>query len=114
MAGNARSGRRNRDPLVVGGRIYLRALVDNPDYRTQFTAQFERAITGEDPIKAVEAFLKIFEHGYGRPPQALDVKVGNSDGPLEFRILDVAGADFAFGGGDLPTRAVPLPTGVTE
>ena len=104
MAGNARSGRRNRDPVVIGWRDFCRKVVSDPAVQAKI-----KSTALENP----EFALRLAEHGYGRPPQALDVKVAN-DRPLEFRILDATGAAFAFGGGDLPTRSIPLPTKASE
>jgi len=104
MAGNARSGRRNRDPIVIGWRDFCRSVVSDPAVQAKIKAT---------ALESPDFALRLAEHGYGRPPQALDVKVAN-DGPLEFRILDAAGAAFAFGGGDLPTRSIPLPTEASE
>lgn len=87
----------------------MRAAVDDSDRWSRFVATVDRQLAKGNP----DPFLKAFEHGYGRPPQALDVS-HRSEGPLEFRILDATGATFAFGGGDLPTRSVPLPTEITE
>jgi hypothetical protein len=100
----------------------VRDIVDEPERRQRFINALDASLVGwarsKNPSEAagaaVAAYLRAFEHGYGRPPQALDVKVGNSDGPFEFRILDAAGAAFAFGGGDLPTRSIPLPTEASE
>ena len=106
VAGRSGKGRGNPDPIVVGFREFCRSVVSDP--RVQAKIQ-------ETALANPEFALRLAEHGYGRPPQALDVKFGNSnDGPLEFRILDATGADFAFGRHDLPTRSVPLPTAATE
>ena len=98
-------GRSGRKPDTTGFRSWCRSVVDRESVKTLIAAKAEA-----DP----EFALKVAEHGYGRPPQALDVHVGNDNGPLEFRILDATGAAFEFGRNDLPTRAVPLPTAATE
>ncbi len=113
MAGGGKragAGRRKGNVNVVGGRARMRTAVDDEDRWTRFIATVDAQLAKGNP----DPFLKAFEHGYGRPPQALDVSHRTQDGPLEFRILDATGADFAFGGGDLPTRSVPLPTAVAE
>jgi len=104
VKGRSGTGRHKRDPVVIGWRDFCRTVVSDP--RVQAKIQ-------ETALANPEFALRLAEHGYGRPPQALDVKVAN-EGPLEFRILDAAGAAFAFGGGDLPTRSIPLPTEATE
>jgi len=76
-------------------------------------------IASGKPPRNSQAILKALEiklaYAHGRPHQAMAVAVSNEEsGPLEFRILDAAGAAFAFGGGDLPTRSIPLPTEVAE
>ncbi len=121
MASGGKRANSGRKQTVTGGREWVRDIVDEPERRQRFINALDAALVGwarsKNPSEAagaaVAAYLRAFEHGYGRPPQALDVKVAN-DNPLEFRILDATGADFAFGGGDLPTRSVPLPTAVAE
>jgi len=106
MAGvKGRSGRRNRDPIVTGFREFCRDVVSDPKVQAKIRRQ---ALANPDFA------LRVAEHGFGRPPQALDVSHRTENGPLEFRILDATGADFAFGRNDLPTAAVPLPTGAVE
>jgi len=98
-------GRSGRKPDATGFRAWAREVVDRESTRKLIADKAD-----SDPDYA----LRLCEHAYGRPPQALDVSHRTEDGPLEFRILDVTGAAFAFGGGDLPTRSLPLPTGVAE
>ena len=90
---------------------------------TQEWREFCRDVTASEAVRALirskaetdpDYALKIAEAAHGRPPQALDIAHRNEGGPLEFRILDATGADFAFGRGDLPTRSVPLPTEALE
>ena len=52
----------------------MRSLVDNPERRRRLTEQFDAALSGADALDAVASFVKIFEHAYGRPPQALDIR----------------------------------------
>lgn len=104
MAGvKGRSGRK-RDPNIIGFRDFCRSVVSDPKVQAKIHAT---------ALANADFALRLAEHGYGRPPQALDVKVGSSS-PLEFRILDATGAAFAFGGHDLPTRSIPLPTEASE
>jgi len=98
-------GRSGRKPDATGFRAWAREVVDR-----ESTRQLIADKANVDPDYA----LRLCEHAYGRPPQALDVSHRTDDGPLEFRILDATGADFAFGRNDLPTAAVPLPTGAVE
>lgn len=102
-----RGGKRTgagRPKEVLGWRDFCRSVIGDPRIQAAIKA---RALRNPDFA------LRVAEQGYGRPPQALDVS-HRSEGPLEFRILDATGAIFAFGGGDLPTRSVPLPTEATE
>ena len=59
---------------AVGGRRWVRELVDDPERREAFRACLDSALAGKDPVDGVAAYLRAFEHGYGRPPQALDVR----------------------------------------
>jgi hypothetical protein len=69
--------------VVDGGRSWVRSIVDDPDRRMRFQQALDAALLGwvtspnkgEAAAAAVGAYLRAFEHGYGRPPQALDVKV---------------------------------------
>lgn len=97
--------RKNTDPVVVGFREFCRNVVSHPEVK----AKIEAAARANP-----EFALRVAEHGYGRPPQALDVSHNTGQVPLEFRILDVNGAAFAFGGGDLPAHAVPVPAKAPE
>lgn len=105
MAGvKGRSGRKNRPPEVIGFRDFCRNVIANPKVQAGITRRALR-----DP----EFALRVAEHGFGRPPQALDVKIGGDNGPLEFRILDAAGNPFTLGGA-VPAAAVPLPGEAAE
>ena len=75
------SGRKQE---AAGFRQWCRHLFNDPKVRAAV-----RKRAKEDP----EFALRIAEHGWGRPPQALDVKVGNSEeSPLVVKHkLDVTG-----------------------
>lgn len=108
------SGRKRGSTKVVGGRPRMRGLVDDPKRIAKFRKALDAALDGPDSLAAVTAYLRVFEHGYGRPPQALDVKLGTGDnGPIDFRILDATGAPFALGAG-VPAAVVPLPGEAAE
>lgn len=113
MAGGRRTGS-GRKRTQSDARGWLKAVVDDPIRREAFRDCLDRALASEDPSVGVAAFFRAFEHAFGRPPQSLQLDHRTSEGPLEFRILDAAGAAFAFGGGDLPTRSIPLPTEASE
>lgn len=81
MAG--KKGRSGRKPEATGYRAWCRSVADRPEIRAKILA---RAL--EDPDFA----LRLAEHGYGRPPQALDVRLeGDSDSPLCYRALPEGG-----------------------
>jgi len=103
-----RGGKRDgagRPREVVAFREFCRTVVSDPAVQRKIK---------ETAKKNPDFALRVAEHGFGRPPQALDVSHRTENGPLEFRILDATGADFSFGRNDLPTAAVPLPKGVAE
>lgn len=59
----------------------MRAIVDNPTRWQKFLEAIDAQLANKNP----EAFLKAFEHGYGRAPQALDVNLGGvGGGPATF------------------------------
>ena len=103
--GGKRAGAGRKDS-VVGGRAWLRSIADDPARRLRVESAIDKAITkGElGPI------FHAFEHGYGRPPQALDIKLGNADAE-GFRCVFDDGTPIGHG---LPATALPLPAGVAE
>ena len=62
MAG--KKGRSGRKPSATGYRAWCREVADRDDIRAAILGKAQ-----QDPDFA----LKVAEHGYGRPPQALDV-----------------------------------------
>ena len=82
-------GKAGRPPTNPKGREWFRHLVDEEDLRRKYEANLRAKLDAGD----TDAFLKTFEHGYGRPAQALDVKttVDMPSGALTF-ILQPAGA----------------------
>lgn len=80
--GGRRSGA-GRKRSVEGGRCWLRDVIDHPERRLRFVHALDACLLGWARAKspseaagaAVTAYLRAFEHGYGRPPQALDVKL---------------------------------------
>lgn len=98
-------GRSGRKPDTTGYRAWCRSVVDRDTVRSLIAAKAE-----SDPDYA----LRLCEHAYGRPPQALDVTLGNGeDGPIEFRIVDATGAPFALGAG-MVAAALPVPGEAAE
>jgi hypothetical protein len=82
MAG--KKGRSGRKSYVQGFRDFCREVVLSEQVREKMRAEAE-----ENPDYA----LKLAEHGFGRPPQSMDLKVsGDADQPLVYR------AEFADGG----------------
>ena len=73
--GGARPGA-GRKPTAVGFRQWCRDVVMQPEV---LEALAERALYDTDFA------LKVAEHGFGRPPQSLDVSVATSEQPQEFR-----------------------------
>lgn len=63
-------GKSGPRPTNPKGREWFRSLVDEPTLRRKYEANLRAKLDAGD----VDAFLKTFEHGYGRPAQALDVK----------------------------------------
>jgi len=106
--GNRGGTGKARGPVVVGGRERMRGLVDDAGRIEKFRKALDRALNGVDALEAVQAYLRVFEHGYGRPPQALDVNVAQPKGALDFRIVDANGAPFTFGAG-MAAAALPVP-----
>jgi len=68
--GGRREGSGRRSAKAVGGRQRMRDLVDNPERWKAFVEKLDADLRAGRS----EAFVKCFEHGYGRPPQALDIK----------------------------------------
>ena len=95
--GGARPNSGPRRP-IAGTRKWFRDLVEDPKRR----AKVEAIIDQDLAENRLENYWKAVEHGFGRPPQALDVKVGGGEGPLEFEI------QFSDG-----STAAPLPTNVS-
>jgi len=109
--GGSREGS-GRKQSVKGGREWVRGIVDDPDRRTRFLNALDAALVGwarsknpsEAAASAVTAYLRAFEHGYGRPPQALDVSLSSQDA-LRF----IAEYPTAAGGDVGPAAAAELP-----
>lgn len=84
--GNRNAQKTNR------GRQFMRDLVDDADRRALFT----KALDAELAEGKTRAFIETFEHGYGRPPQALDVNFANAtsdDGEQQVFQVKIAGGD---------------------
>lgn len=94
-------GRRNIDPTVVGFRQFCRDVISNPKVKAKIEAA---------ALRNPEFALRLAEHGYGRPPQALDVRLGNAD-VGGFRCTFDDGTPIGYG---LPATALPLPAGIVE
>lgn len=77
-------GRSGAKPINPKGREWFRRLVDDQELRRKYEANLRAKLEAGD----VDAFLKTFEHGYGRPPQALAVTaaVEMPSGPLKIVI----------------------------
>jgi hypothetical protein len=80
----------------------MRIAVDNPKRWERFIQAIDVQLSEGNP----EAFLRAFEHGYGRPPQALDVRTAEVT-PGQQRIYRAAFDD----GDAIAPEAVPLPEG---
>ena len=92
MAG--RPGKSGRRPQATGFRDWCRRIALDPKVQKAIKAEAET-----DPWFA----LKVAEHGFGRPPQSLDVKVEAT--PVRYA-FDVP----AYSAGDLPTSTtLPAP-----
>lgn len=89
-------GRSGRKPKAVGFRQWCRDVVMQPEV---LEAMKTRAKTDTDFA------LKLSEHGFGRPPQALDVKVAGGSKPLRFELP---------GSGDLPAAVTGVSVGGTD
>jgi hypothetical protein len=106
--GNRGGTGKARGPVVTGGREWLRSLADDPKRRKAF----EKALDAQLKAGSGELFGKVFEGGYGRPPQALDVRTTavGAGGQVIYRAavqgLDSAefeglpGSDVSLGGTD--------------
>ena len=78
--------RGNQNARRVGGahdrgRDWARKIVDDPKRRKAFEAAVDAQLKGGGG----DLFLRCFDHGYGRPPQALDVKVKTPGIDLQFK-----------------------------
>jgi hypothetical protein len=89
-------GRSGLKPINPKGREWFRRLVDEESLRRKYEANLRAKLDAGD----TEAFLKTFEHGYGRPGQTLDVhtKIDLPSGPLKI-VIQKAEA-IAIGGSD--------------
>lgn len=56
---------------VAGTRAWLRKMCENPDMRAKVEAAVRASVEEGD----LSDYWKALEHGFGRPPQALDIKV---------------------------------------
>lgn len=96
------SGRKHGSTRIGGGgRARMRALVDDPKRWKAYVKAIDAALRAGDP----GPLEKAFEHGYGRPPQALDVNfggVGQEGGGLTFAVVLSTGQP-------LPPAATGLP-----
>jgi hypothetical protein len=87
---------KGRPPTNPKGREWFRHLVDQEELRRKYEANLRAKLDAGD----TDAFLKTFEHGYGRPAQALDVKT-TIDIPAGALPITVVPADsIAIGGTD--------------
>ena len=86
-----------RTRTVLGFREWCRSVVDSPKVREAMAAA---------ALKDPDFALKLSEHGYGRPPQSLDVNVNPGGGAIEHRVC------FADGNA-LSAAAVPIPAGAS-
>ena len=94
--GGARPGA-GRKPTAVGFRQWCRDVVMRPEV---LQALEERALTD------TEFALKVAEHGFGRPPQALDIKVGgDSDQPIRHEVTMPGGTPLSASVAGLPTSS---------
>ena len=95
-------GRPKGTVKVAGTRAWFRNIVENPELRAQVESVIREAVLKGD----LTDYWKAVEHGFGRPPQALDVKVGPGEGgPLVFEVqLDDGSPAFATPE-SLPTEA---------
>jgi hypothetical protein len=89
----SRNGGRKRNDSGFQFRAWCRDLIAEPKVRA---AVAKRART--DPDFA----LRVAEHGFGRPPQSLDVKVGTGKGTIRHTVT-------VAGGGALPPGAAGVP-----
>ena len=87
--------KRGRPTKVAGTRKWFREIVEDPDRRQKVIDVIDAGIKAGNLCD----YWKAVEHGFGRPPQALDVKIGGGDEALEFEIK------FADG-----SPAAPLPS----
>ncbi len=98
-SGGKRAGA-GRKVGVSGTRAWFRALCERPTLKKKV----EEIILAEVKKGDLTNFWKAIEHGFGRPPQALDVKIGgDQEAPLVF---DIRLAD----GTPLPSAVAELPT----
>ncbi len=82
MAG--KKGRSGRKSFVTGFREFCRGVVMDPDLQEKMKKRAQ-----ED----MDYALKLAEHGFGRPPQALDLKVaGDNLAPLALQVTMIEGA----------------------
>jgi len=88
-------GRSGRKPERTGWREWCRSIVLDPEVQSNIAAEAKR-----NP----ELALKLAEHGFGRPSQALDLNVNPRDSTDE-----IYRAEFAEGPAVHPSAAEGLP-----
>ncbi len=99
MPGGRRPGA-GRKREAKGGRAWARTVADN--YRERAIRALE-VLETLDPDKFLARYFAFYEHGYGRPPQALDI---SSDQPIQFVAHFADGAPVS-----APAEAVPEGAG---
>jgi hypothetical protein len=62
-------GRSGRKPTNPTGRLWFRSLVDQEELRSQFERNLRAKLAEGD----IDAFMRTFEHAYGRPGTSVDV-----------------------------------------
>ena len=67
---------------IAGTRKWFRDIVENPDLRSRV----EKIIQAEVAQGQLENWWKAVEHGFGRPPQALDIRTPPGQGPLVYLV----------------------------
>lgn len=69
----------------------MRNVASDPNRREKYVAAVDAALEAGNP----DAFARLFEHGFGRPPQALDITSGGE--PVRFdltlRVVSGVGSD---------------------
>lgn len=90
------------DLMLKSTRAWFRCLCEDPAMRSEVADIIHREVA----MGCLTNFWKAIEHGYGKPPAAVDVKVsGNDDAPVVYEVRLAGGEILAPSVAKLPTSS---------